>query len=94
MTRLQSLRNRREILIQANSVNMYVTAGHPKSEKYYKVLLAIRKEINAIECVNVHPVKVGMTVSDLFRMDEKNRAKNPNEIEVKNYTIVKQNKNG
>lgn len=80
MTRLQSLRNRREILIQANSINMYVTAGHPKGEKYYKVLLAIRKEINSLECANVHPIKVGMTVSDLFKMDEKNRAINKNKI--------------
>lgn len=80
MTRLQSLRNRREILIKANSVNRYVEAGHPKCEKYYKVLLAIRKEINAIECVNVHRMRFAMTVSDLFKMDEKNRAINKNKI--------------
>lgn len=72
MTRLQSLRNRREILIQANSVNGYCQMGHPKAKKYYKVLIDIRKEINSIECINVHPIKVGigMTVKDLFNLNK------------------------
>lgn len=57
MTRLQSLRNRREILINANNVNGYAQSGNQKTEKYFKVLLAIRKEINEIECKNVRPFK-------------------------------------
>ena len=55
MTRLQSLRNRREILIKSNSVNHFTQTANPRIEKYYKVILAIRKEINEIECVNAHP---------------------------------------
>lgn len=63
MTRLQSLRYRREILINANAQNHYTQTENPKIEKYYKCILAIRKEINDIECVNVRPSKarVGLT---------------------------------
>lgn len=55
MTRLQSLRNRREILVSLNLINHFTQTESPRIEKYYRVVLAIRKEINEIECVNVHP---------------------------------------
>lgn len=73
MTRLQSLRNRREILIEANFKNHYTQSGNPKIEKYYKTLIAIRKEIHSIECVNVRPLnaRVGMTLKD-YRLLLKN----------------------
>lgn len=68
MTRLQSLRNRREILINANVRNHYTTTGNEKIEKYYKCMLSIRREINDIECVNVRPLKaiVGLTLKSLL----------------------------
>jgi hypothetical protein len=43
--RLQSLQNRREILISANSINHYTQTGNEKIEKYYSVLLNIKKQI-------------------------------------------------
>ena len=63
MTRLQSLKNRREILINANHQNRYTQTENPKIEKYYKCILAIRRQINDIECVNIRPSKsrVGLT---------------------------------
>lgn len=72
MTRLQSLRNRREILIEANQNNHYTQSGNSRIEKYYRTLLAIKRQINAIECVNVRPVKarVGMTVKQLFELNK------------------------
>lgn len=72
MTRLQSLRHRREILIEANQKYHYTQSSHKKILKYFKVMLAIRKEINAIECVNVRPAKavVGMTVKELFKLNK------------------------
>lgn len=68
MTRLQSLRNRRKILIKSNAVNNFTQTANPRIEKYYSVMLKIRKEINYIECLNVHPRGVlnGKTVN-LFR---------------------------
>lgn len=73
MTRLQSLRNRRNILINANDINHYTQTNNPKIEKYFKVLIAIKKEINTIECVNVRPAKalVGITVKQLFELYKK-----------------------
>ena len=70
MTRLQSLRHRKEILINANDVNQYTRTSHPKMEQYYRLMIDIRKEINAIECVNVRPAKalVGMSVKQLFEL--------------------------
>lgn len=53
MTRLESLMNRREILINANLINYYTQNGNSKIAKYYKVMLAIRKEIAVIE----HPIE-------------------------------------
>jgi hypothetical protein len=72
MTRLQSLRKRRGILISANKKNNYTQSGNPKIEKYYKTMLSIRKQINAIECVNIRPLKarVGMTVKDLYNLNK------------------------
>lgn len=72
MTRLQSLRNRKEKLISANQIHHYTQSNNPKIEKYYIVLIAIRKEINTIECVNVRPAKslVGMNVKELFKLNK------------------------
>jgi len=67
MSRLQNLNNRRNILIQANEKNHYTQAGHPKIEKYYRVLILLKKQINEIQCMNVRPIKarVGLRISDL-----------------------------
>lgn len=72
MTRIQTLRNRREILIEANQNNHYTQSGSAKIEKYYRALLAIKKEINEIECVNVRPAKsvVGMDWKTLFNLNK------------------------
>jgi len=67
-TRLQTLRNRRERLIELNYINHYTQSSHPKTAKYYRCIFATKKEINDIECVNVRPIKkVGMTVFELRR---------------------------
>ena len=67
MSRLQTLSQRRDILIQANEKNHYTQVGHPKIEKYYRVLLLLNRKINEIQCRNVRPLKakVGLRVSDL-----------------------------
>jgi len=72
MTRLQTLKQRREKLIQANQINHYTQTSHSKTLKYFTVMLAIRKEINAIECVNVRPAKarIGITVKQLFELNK------------------------
>lgn len=72
MTRLQTLRNRKELLINANQIHHYTQSNSPKVEKYYRVLIAVRKEINTIECVNVRPAKalVGMNVKQLFKLNK------------------------
>lgn len=72
MTRLQSLRHRKERLIQANQINHYTQTSHPKALKYYQCMLSIRKEINDIECVNVHPVKAMKKISfiELFELNK------------------------
>jgi hypothetical protein len=72
MTRLQTLKNRREILIQANCKHHYSQSGNTKTEKYFRVLLEIRKAINNIECVNVRPAKarIGLTAKDLRMLTE------------------------
>jgi hypothetical protein len=72
MTRLQSLKHRREILILANQKNHYTQIGNSKIEKYYRVLLPIKKQINEIECVNVRPLKaiVGIRVKDLMELNQ------------------------
>jgi len=72
MTRLQTLRQRREKLIDANTINHYAQSGNVRIEKYYGCLLAIKKEINSIECVNVRPAKalVGMSIKQLFELNK------------------------
>jgi hypothetical protein len=67
MTRLATLRNRREKLISANEKYFYTQTSNIRIEKYYKVMLAIRKEINDIECVNVRPpnARIGLNAKDL-----------------------------
>lgn len=72
MSRLKDLRNRKEILIEANRNNHYTQSSNSKIEKYYRTLLAIKKEINEIECVNVRPAKalVGMNVKELFNLNK------------------------
>jgi len=72
MTRLQTLRNRKEILINANSQYHYTQCCNTKIDKYYKVLLSIKRQINDIECVNVRPSKavVGMDLKTLFKLNK------------------------
>lgn len=70
MTRLQVLKNRRERLIRLNGINHYTQTGNCKIEKYYRILLSIKKQINDIECINVRPekVKIVLMVRDLFEL--------------------------
>lgn len=72
MTRLQTLRNRKERLIQANQINHYTQSSNPKTERYFKVLLSVKKQINTIECINVRPAKavVGMDLKTLFNLNK------------------------
>ena len=73
ISRLQTLKNRREKLISLNMQNHYTQTDHPKILKYYRVMIEIRKAINNIECVNVRPTKarVGLTAKDLRQLTEK-----------------------
>jgi len=73
MTRLATLRNRREKLISLNNTHHFTQTDHPKILKYYRVMIEIRKAINNIECVNVRPAKalVGLTAKDLRQLTEK-----------------------
>ena len=72
MTRLATLRNRREKLISLNIQNHYTESDHPKILKYYRVMIWIRKEISNIECINVRPAKakICMTAKDLRQLTE------------------------
>jgi len=72
MTQLQILRNGRKRLIRLNEINHYTQSGNPKIEKYYRLLLDVKKEISKIECVNVRPTKarVGLTAKDLRQLTE------------------------
>jgi len=72
MTRLQTLKQRRERLIELNSVNYYTQSGHVKIDKYYKVMLSVKKQINDIECINVRPAKASpyFTPKDLFNLNK------------------------
>jgi hypothetical protein len=73
MTRLNILRQRRERLISLNLINRYTQTDNSRIVKYYKTLLAIKREINDIECVNVRPpnAKIAMTVADLVELKHK-----------------------
>jgi len=71
MTRLATLRKRRETLITANNTNHYSQTDNPKIEKYFRCLLTIKKEINAIECINTTGMQhIGMTVKDLRNLTQ------------------------
>jgi len=72
MTRLQQLRNRREKLISLNMLHGYTQTDHPKTLKYYRTLIAIRKAINEIEQVNVRPIGalIGLTAKDLRELTQ------------------------
>jgi len=71
MTRLATLRNRREKLIAANNTNHYIMTDNPKIEKYFRCLLTIKKEINAIECINTTGMRhMAFTVKDLRNLTQ------------------------
>lgn len=72
MTRLQALKQRRERLIELNSINHYTQSGHAKIDKYYRLILSVKKQINEIECMNVRPAKASpfFTVKDLFSLNK------------------------
>jgi len=72
MTRLQTLKQRREKLIMANAKHHYTQSRHVKIYKYYKVMLSVKKQINDIECMNVRPAKASpyFTVKDLFNLNK------------------------
>lgn len=72
MTRLQSLKQRRERLIELNLINHYTQSGHVKIDKYYRLILSVKKQINDIECMNVRPAKASLffTVKDLFNLNK------------------------
>lgn len=66
MNRLQTLKARHERLINANYLNHYTQLGNPKIDKYYKCLLAIKKEKMNLQCENIHPIKRGLVTNKLF----------------------------
>lgn len=72
MTRLQLLKQRREKLIELNSINHYTQSGHVKIDKYYNLILSVKKQINDIECVNVRPAKASpyFAAKDLFNLNK------------------------
>jgi len=72
MTRLQNLKKRRERLIELNLINNYTQSGHVKIDKYYRLILSVRKQINDIECMNVRPAKASpyFTAKDLFNLNK------------------------
>lgn len=55
--RLQTLKNRREKLIELNLTNHYTQVDNSKIQKYYNCILYVRREINKEECKNVQPLK-------------------------------------
>lgn len=56
-SRLQTLRNRREKLIELSIKFGYTQSGNLKIQKYYDCILYVRRQINNEECKNVHPLK-------------------------------------
>jgi len=72
MTRLQTLKQRRERLIELNLSNHYTQSGHVKIDKYYKLILSVKKQINEIECMNVRPAKTSpyFATKDLFNLNK------------------------
>jgi len=56
-SRLQTLRSRREKLIELNLQFGYTQSGNSKIQKYYDCILYVRRQINIEECKNVHPLK-------------------------------------
>lgn len=48
--RLQTLKNRREKLIELNLTNHYTQSGNAKIQKYYSCILSVRKQINDLDC--------------------------------------------
>ena len=55
--RLQTLKNRREKLIELNLTNHYTQVDNSKIQKYYNCILYVRREINKEECKKVKPIK-------------------------------------
>jgi hypothetical protein len=55
--RLQTLRNRRERLIELNLTYKFSQTGNEKINKYYACILYIRRQIGFEECKNVRPLK-------------------------------------
>lgn len=71
MTRLSTLRKRRERLIELNNINHYSQTDNKRIEKYFRCLLSIKKEINDIECVNIHGMQhMVFTVKDLRNLTQ------------------------
>lgn len=71
MTRLQTLRKRRDHLVELNQVNHYSQTDSKRIEKYFRCLLSIKKEINEIECINTTGMRhLGMTVKDLRNLTQ------------------------
>jgi hypothetical protein len=63
--RLQTLRGRRERLIELNLIHKFSQAGNERINKYYACLLYVRKQICFEECKNVQPLK--KSVSKVFQ---------------------------
>ena len=55
--RLQTLKKRRERLIELNLIHKYSQTGNPKIDKYYACILYIRRPIGFEECKKVKPIK-------------------------------------
>ena len=55
--RLQTLKNRRERLIELNLIHKYSQTGNPKINKYYACILYIRRQIGFEELKKVKPIQ-------------------------------------
>lgn len=56
MTRLQTLRARRERLIELNNIHHFTQTNNADIDRYYRMMLSIRREINDIQCKNVRKI--------------------------------------
>lgn len=87
--RLEILIIRRNKLIELNLKNGYTQTDNVKIDKYYKLILAVRRAINDLECANIASSKKstskafrgflnpqnGLTIKDLRNLTHPNYAK-------------------
>lgn len=61
--RLQTLKNRREKLIELNLLHKYSQTGNPKIDKYYACILYVRRQIGFEELKKVKPIKKSTSIA-------------------------------